>query len=177
MYSSALVYILLIFAGVSVCFLCAFAGGSSSHAARKPQNTKKRARRGKPSDDNEDTHEVVIPTKATRWEKSTAAKQHVALPTHKWKMAEWQKFRFQDPYTAAPNPHWNNPQFQNELQMRIVSEIFKCHKNKFTQMWSIDIDHWRRNLDYFGEALKICEEFDLIKLMIVNCDFDVQLIH
>ena len=43
-------------------------------------------------------------------------------------------------------------------------------------MWSIDIDHWRNNLDYFGEALAICEEFDLIKLMTVNCDFDVQLI-
>ena len=60
--------------------------------------------------------------------------------------------------------------------MRTMSEIFERHKNKFTRMWSIDIDHWRNNLDYFGEALAICEEFDLIKLMTVNCDFDVQLI-
>ena len=177
MYSPTLVYIILIFARVFVCSLCAFAGGSSSRAARKPQNTKKRARRGKPSDDNEDSHEVVIPTKATRREKSAAAKQRVAVPMHKWKMPDWQKFRFQDPYTTTPNPRWNNPQFRNELQMRIVSEVFEHHKNKFTRMWSIDIDHWRNNLDYFGEALAICEEFDLIKLMTVNCDFDVQLVH
>ena len=55
--------------------------------------------------------------------------------------------------------------------------MFEHHKNKFTRMWSIDIDHWRNNLGYFGEALDIYEEFDLIKLMTVNCDFDVQLIH
>ena len=91
-YSSDLVYIPLIFAGVSVCSLCAFAGGSSSRAARKPQNTKKRARRGKPSDDNEDSHEAVIPTKATHREKSAAAKQRVAMPMHKWKMPDWQNF-------------------------------------------------------------------------------------
>ena len=121
-------YIPLIFAGVSVCSLCASAGGSSSLAARKPQNTKKRACRGKPSDDNKDSHEVVIPTKATRREKSTAAKKRVALPMHKWKMPEWQKFCFQDPYTAAPNPHWSNPQFRNELQMRIVSEIARASR-------------------------------------------------
>ena len=168
-------YIPLIFAGVSVCSLCAFAGGSSSRAARKSQNTKKRARRGKPSDDNEDSHEVVIPTKATRREKSAAAKQRVAVPMHKWKMSDWQRFCLQDPYTAAPNPRWNNPRFRNELHMRIMSEIFEHHKNKFTQMWSIDIDHLRNNLDYFGEALEIYEEFDLIKLMSINCDFDVHL--
>ena len=109
MYSSDLVYILLIFARVSMCSLCAFAGGSSSRGARKPLNTKKRARRGKPSDDNEDTHEVVILTKATSREKSVAAKQRVALPMHKWKMPDWQRFRFQDPYTVAPNPRWSNP--------------------------------------------------------------------
>ena len=99
------------------------------------------------------------------------------MPVHKWKMPDWQQLCFQDPYTVAPNPRWNNPQFRNELQMRIVSEVFEHHKNKFTRMWSIDIDHWRNNLAYFGEALEICEEFDLIKLMTVNCDFDVQLIH
>ena len=32
-------------------------------------------------------------------------------------------------------------------------------------------------MEYFGEALALCEEFDLVKLMSVNCDFDVQLIH
>mgnify|MGYP000974019773 CR=1 FL=1 len=32
-------------------------------------------------------------------------------------------------------------------------------------------------MEYFGEALALCEEFYLIKLMAINCDFDVQLIH
>ena len=32
-------------------------------------------------------------------------------------------------------------------------------------------------MEYFGEALALCEEFDLVKLMSINCDFDVQLIH
>ena len=87
-------YIPLIFAGVSVCSLFAFAGGSSSRAAQKPWNTKKRARRGKPLDDSEDTREVVIPTKATHREKSAATKHRVVIPMHKWKLSDWEKFHF-----------------------------------------------------------------------------------
>jgi hypothetical protein len=120
---------------------------------------------------------VVIPTRSTRREKSVAAKQRAALPVPKWGIKDWERIRFQDPYTAPPNPRWNNPQFRNDVQMRIISEVFEHHKNKVTKMWSVDLEHWRKHLDYFGEALEICEEFDLIKLMELNCDFDVQLIH
>ena len=32
-------------------------------------------------------------------------------------------------------------------------------------------------MDYFGEAYTLCEEFDPLKLMTLNCPFHVQLIH
>jgi hypothetical protein len=156
-----------------LCSPCAFAGGSSSRAAQKGQKTRKRARRGKQLDVDEDDREVVLPTKTTRREKSVAAKQRAALPVPKWKIKDWERIRFQDPYSAPANPRWNNPQFRNDFQMRIISEVFENHKNKVTKMWSVDLEHWRRNPDYFGEALEICEEFDLIKIMELNCDFDV----
>ena len=60
--------------------------------------------------------------------------------------------------------------------MRIMHELYDHHKNKFAKQWTIDIEYWRNNMDYFGEALALCEEFDLIKLMTINCPFDVQLI-
>ena len=61
--------------------------------------------------------------------------------------------------------------------MRIVHELCDHHKNKFAKQWTIDIEHWKNNMDYFGEAYTLCEEFDLLKLMNLNCPFDVQLIH
>jgi DNA/RNA endonuclease G (NUC1) len=36
--------------------------------------------------------EVVVPTKPTRREKSAAAKQRVAVPMHRWKQQDWDKF-------------------------------------------------------------------------------------
>ena len=78
-----------------MCSPCAFAGGSSSRAG---QFAKKKARRGKRPTDNEEVHEVVVPSKTTRREKSVASKQRASLPMNKWKLPDWERFRFQDPY-------------------------------------------------------------------------------
>jgi hypothetical protein len=119
----------------------------------------------------------VRPTQTTRRAKSTAAKQRAALPLRKWKIKDWERVRFQNPYSSPPNPRWTNLLFRNDFQMKIISDIFEHHKNKVTKMWSVDLVRWRNNPAYFGEALEICEEFDLIKIMELNCDFDVELVH
>lgn len=96
---------------------------------------------------------------------------------HKWKQADWEQVRFQNPYLAPIVPSWTTPQFRNALQIRIVHELYDYHKNKFAKQWTIDIEHWKNNMDYFGEAYTLCDEFDLLKLMTLNCPFDVQLTH
>ena len=123
-YSSDLVFIPLIFAGYLVCFSCVCAGGSGSRSAPR-RKAKKRARRLKRTDDTEEDREVVIPTKPTRREKSAAAKQRVAIPMHKWKQQDWERFRLQNPYEIPIHLHWTTPQFRNETQMRIVHELFE----------------------------------------------------
>ena len=119
----------------------------------------------------------MIPTKPTRREKSAAVKQRVIMPLHRWKAKDWEAFRSKNPYVVPVAPRWTTVQFRNEMQVRIVHELFEHNKNRYAKQWTIDLDHWRNNLEYFGEALALCEEFDLVKLMSVNCDFDVQLIH
>ena len=119
----------------------------------------------------------MIPTKPTRREKSAAAKQHVVMPLHRWKAKDWEAFRSKNPYEVPIAPRWTTVQFRNEMQVRIVHELFEHNKNRYAKQWTIDFDHWRNNMEYFGEALALCEEFDLVKIMLVNCDFDVQLIH
>ena len=86
-------------------------------------------------------------------------------------------FHSKNPYEVPISPRWTVVQFRNEMQVRIVHELSEHNKNRYAKQWTIDLDHWRNNLEYFGEALALCEEFDLIKLMSVNCDFDVQLVH
>ena len=151
---------------------CVFAGGSSSRSTPRTK-TKKRVRICKRPAESDGEEEVVIPTKPTLHEKSATAKQRVIMPLHKWKAKEWDAFQKRNSYTVPIAPRWTNVDFRNEMQERIVHELFEHNKNWYTKKWTIDLDHWRSNMEYFGEALALCEEFDLVKLMPVNCDFDV----
>ena len=91
----------------------------------------------------------MIPTRPTHREKSAAAKQRVVMPLHKWKAKEWVAFRKNNSYTVPIAPRWSSVHFQNEMQERIVHELFKHNKNRFTKQWTIDLDHWRNNMEYF----------------------------
>ena len=116
--------------GFCVFFSCVCSGGSSSRSA--PRKTKKRARRTlRPvvSDDEE----VVIPTKPTRREKSAAAKQRVVMPLHHWKAKDWEAFRSKNLYEVPIAPRWTTVQFRNEMQVRIVHELFEHNKNRYAK--------------------------------------------
>ena len=59
--------------------------------------------------------------------------------------------------------------------MDILSKL----NNKVTRMWAIDFHHLRHedHIGYFWDALDLCEEFDLTKLMDIQCDMDPHLLH
>ena len=109
-----------------------------------------------------------------------AVRSLLLLPNSVWpslcssvSLKDWGKFRTANPYAKQRHPRWTVPEFWTEEQERIVAEVYDVHKNKFTKQWSIDVQHMCDNVDYFGEALALCEEFDLLKIMEVNCDFDI----
>ena len=106
-------------------------GGSSSRSA--PRKTKKRARRILHPVVSDDEEEVVIPTKPTRREKSAAAKQRVVMPLHRWKAKDWEAFRSKNPYEVPIAPRWTTVQFRNEMQVRIVHELFEHNKNRYAK--------------------------------------------
>ena len=105
----------LILVGFRVSPLCLCSGGSSSCSA--PRKTKKRARRTLRPAVSADKEEVVIPTKPTRREKSTAAKQRVVMPLHRWKAKDWEAFHSKNPYVVPVAPRWTTIQFRNEMQV------------------------------------------------------------
>ena len=99
-------------------------------------------------------------------------------PVSKMSLPEFQRFRVQNPYSSPHAPGWTNPMFWTTQQLSIVTDIYSQFKNKVTSMWAIDIDHMKSedHKEYFKDALALCEEFDLIKLMDTQCDMDPQLI-
>ena len=107
-------------------FLCSShvcVGGSGSRSAPRSK-TKKRARRCKRQTETDEAKEVVIPTKPTRREKYAAAKQRVVMPLHRWKAKDWEAFRSKNPYEVPIAPRWTTVEFRNEMQVRIVHELF-----------------------------------------------------
>ena len=111
-------------------FSCVCLGGSSSRSA--PRKTKKRARRTLRPVVSDDEEEVVIPTKPTRREKSAAVKR-VIMPLHRWKAKDWEAFRSKNQYEVAIAPRWTTVQFRNEMQVRIVHELFEHNKNRYAK--------------------------------------------
>ena len=77
--------------------------------------------------------EVVIPTKPTRREKSAAVKQRVIMPLHRWKAKDWEAFHSKNPYVVPVAPRWTTVQFRNEMQVRIVHELFEHNKNRYAK--------------------------------------------
>src|SRR4051794_29880681 len=105
--------------------------------------------------------------------KTTAGK-----PVSKMSLADIQRFRVQNPYSAPRAPGWNHPMFWTAQQLSIVADFYSKFKNKVTNMWAIDLTHMRsaEHKEYFKDALAACEEFDLLKIMDIQCDMHPQLI-
>lgn len=165
-----LVYSYFPMLGPSISSLCA--GGSSSRGGARG-NRKKHARRDKQPIEGA---EVTAPTKSTRRQKSLASKQRLLKPLNTLSEKDFAQLHHVNPYENPRKPDWLHPEFWFEIQERIYNEVCASLKTKFVKKITINVQHMREHADYFGNALTICTELDLIKLMEFNYDFDVSLV-
>ena len=67
--------------------------------------------------------------------------------------------------------------FYNKYQVEIYNSIYETYKEPGVIMHhTIELDKIEKDIKYFGEALAMCKEFDIVKLMTFNKSFDPELI-
>ena len=85
--------------------------------------------------------------------------------------------RLEDPYAIRRNPRITDHRFYNKWQVDIYNSVYQTYKEPGVIMHhTIELDKMKKDLKYFGEALAMCEEFDIVKLMTINKPFDPELI-
>ena len=109
--------------------------------------------------------------------KSAAKKQkEKAKSVSEMNATEYWAYRRVNPYTRPQDPALVMRPFWNKDQAAAYHDIIKGKKNTYVKTKSIDIEHMRSDMAYFGEALALCEQFDIVKIMTFNNDFDPELV-
>ena len=85
-------------------------------------------------------------------------------------------FRRRNPYRNEQDPSLVNRPFWTKHQRSIYLDVLKGKKNLFVSVRSIDLAHLRKDPKYFGEALAMCEQLDILRIMSFNKDFDAEIV-
>ena len=82
-----------------------------------------------------------------------------------------------DRMDQTPSVRGNNPYFHNSFQEECYREILlKKPKDNTVIQHHINVEFMRSKPNYFGEALEICEEFDLFHIMELEQDYDEEIV-
>ena len=87
----------------------------------------------------------------------------------------WEKRR-RNPYAVDQEPTLVNRPFWNRFQFAIYFDVIKAKKNLFVDVRSIDTDAMEKDPEYFGEALQMCTQLNILRIMQFNKDFDADLV-
>src|SRR5215216_5926550 len=87
----------------------------------------------------------------------------------------WEKRR-RDPYEQDQEPNLVNRPFWNRFQWAIDFDVIKAKKNLYVDVRSIDIAYMEKDPEYFGEALQMCSQLNILNIMQFNKDFDADLV-
>ena len=87
----------------------------------------------------------------------------------------WARHR-RNPYEADQDPTLVNRSFWNRFQFAIYFDVIKAKKNLFVDVRSIDRYAMEKDPEYFGEALQMCSQLNILRIMQFNKDFDADLV-
>lgn len=126
----------------------------------------------------DEEQEEIMPTRTTKRQREAAAgargPQRSMLDVKK---GQFMEVRGANPYLLPRNVRQcPNPYFHHVNQERIYTEVYGAKEFKCCPQYSISMDKLNSDLDYFGEALEICDEQGLIPIMTVSHDFSREVI-
>ena len=87
----------------------------------------------------------------------------------------WERHR-RNPYAEDQEPSLVNRPFWNRFQWTIYFDVIKVKKNLYVNVCSIDIAYMEKDPAYFGEALQMCSQLNILRIMEFNKDFDGDLV-
>ena len=87
----------------------------------------------------------------------------------------WER-RCRNPYEADQDPTLVNRPFWNRFQFAIFFDVLKAMKNLYVNVHSIDTEHMENDPDYFGEALQMCTQLNILGIMQFNKDYDADIV-
>ena len=79
-------------------------------------------------------------------------------------------------YAQDQDPALVNRPFWNQFQFSVFFDVLKAKKNLYVDGCSIDISYLEKDRAYFGEALEMCAQLNILKLMEFNKDFDADMV-
>ena len=162
-------------------------GGSSSKGRRK--NASAPSKRGRtyyarPVYSDDEIQEEVAPKpppvrrqSARSKAKSVARKRKSPVKTAaEMKQNEYWQYRERNPYCRPQDAALVGRPFWNRDQSLVYFDRIKAKKNLFVKTKSINIEHMEKDRAYFGEALDLCAQFNIVPIMTFNYDFDAELV-
>ena len=84
--------------------------------------------------------------------------------------------RRRNPYEVDQDPTLVNRPFWNRFQFAIFFDVLKAKKNLYVNVHSIDTEHMENDPDYFGEALQMCTQLNILGIMQFNKDYDADIV-
>ena len=76
----------------------------------------------------------------------------------------WAKRRC-NPYEEDQDRTLVNRPFWNRFQFSIYFDVIKAKKNLYVDVCSIDMDAMEKDPEYFGEALQMCTQLNILRIM------------
>ncbi|KAK1664063.1 hypothetical protein QYE76_052222 [Lolium multiflorum] len=124
------------------------------------------------------TSKKIVPARTTKHQREAAAgargpqKSMIDL-----KKGQFMEVRGANPYLLPRNARQcPNPYFHHVNQERIYNEVYGAKEFNCCPQYSISMDKINSNLEYFGEALEICEEQGLTPLMTFSHNYSKEVI-
>ncbi|KAE8787127.1 hypothetical protein D1007_38903 [Hordeum vulgare] len=91
-------------------------------------------------------------------------------------LGEFQVHRKVNPYNSNREQFLGGAMFWNKDQFLIFEYVIKRKKNIYAPVQWIDINHMKKYLAYFGDALSIVEQLQIEELITLQQDFDYEIV-
>ncbi|KAE8817715.1 hypothetical protein D1007_04577 [Hordeum vulgare] len=100
-------------------------------------------------------------------------------PSVNWntmQLAEFQHRRKLNPYANNREDFPGGELFWNRDQFLIYEDVLRSKKNLYFLVQWIDLEHVRKDMSYFGEAIAMVEQLQITNLISFHQDFDISIV-
>ncbi|KAE8769770.1 transcription initiation factor TFIID subunit 9-like [Hordeum vulgare] len=137
------------------------------------------SRRSNPSRTASSKRPSSDPSEGSNAPKRSFKKPAPKKPSVNWNtmpLAEFQHRRKINPYANNRENFPGGELFWNRDQFLICEDVLRSKKNLYVLVQWIDLDHLRKDMSYFGEAIAMVEQLHITELISFHQDFDISIV-